>query len=245
MRIVRRWMMGYSAFPFPFRRFNNREVEHGKRKEKLRSKREDRIRRKAASLLLDRMFNRVQSSIQSNSILFSWGGGDIIRLASVHKSRGEGRRANRCAIRDLGNSGFRIRTRFRNYPFSLSLSLDDPRFESMDGTALSNAHNELVKPERDSIMGGGYRCEFTPVFDAFRDLAESTTNRRKEEETIRADIRENYRGYRLSMGTILNAKLSLLITAGSPSPFHPFTTPSSLFLSFQASFHPCIGSNDP
>lgn len=122
MRIVRRWMMGYSAFPFPFRRFNNREVEHGKRKEKLRSKQEDRIRRKAASLLLDRMFNRVQSSIQSNSILFSWGGGDIIRLASVHKSRGEGRRANRCAIRDLGNSGFRIRTRFRNYPFSLSLS---------------------------------------------------------------------------------------------------------------------------
>lgn len=47
--------------------------------------------------MLDRMFNRVQSSIQSNSILFSWGGGDIIRLASVHKSRGEGRRANRCA----------------------------------------------------------------------------------------------------------------------------------------------------
>lgn len=27
-------MMGYSAFPFPFRRFNNRKVEHGKRKEK-------------------------------------------------------------------------------------------------------------------------------------------------------------------------------------------------------------------
>lgn len=193
------------------------------------------------------MFNRVQSSIQSNSILFSWGGGDIIRLASVHKSRGEGRRANRCAsvrFETLAtpDSGF---GRDFGIIHSLSLSLDDPRFESMDGTALSNAHNELVKPERDSIMGGGYRCEFTPVFDAFRDLAESTTNRRKEEETIRADIRENYRGYRLSMGTILNAKLSLLITAGSPSPFHPFTTPSSLFLSFQASFHPCIGSNDP
>lgn len=58
-------------------------------------------------------------------------------------------------------------------------------------------------------------------------------------EKRRIDIWENYR-YRLSMGAIPNAKLSLLIiTDPSPSLYHPIS-----FLLSRSSFQ-AIGSNDP
>lgn len=84
MRIVK---MGDGLFGVPFfrPRFNNRKVEQEKKRKerkiawiKLRCKREDRIWKKEGGFLIareeDRMFNRVQSSIQSNSILFWWVG---------------------------------------------------------------------------------------------------------------------------------------------------------------------------
>lgn len=99
---------------------------------------------------------------------------DSIVIGGSHKSSGEGRGRKQVCV----STTHRPPTRFRK------LSIDrirpnprtDPRWTRFD--ASQRQHNELVKPERDSIMRANIDAIFPTA--AFRDAFESAEKRRRE-----------------------------------------------------------------
>lgn len=194
--------------------------------------------------------------IQLHSLLVGRGRGNIIRLASVHKSRGEGRRKQVCvrSIRDLGNartldSGFRIRTRFRNYRFSLSLSLSNRWTEPLRRCP---THNELVKLERDSIIGISMRVP--AVFETWPRVLQEIASRirrmgekRRRRNTSAQTSGKITEGHPISTFNGNHSEREIIAfnhhrISFAIHPFLPPDIPSSLshslsYLSFQASFH--------
>lgn len=156
---------------------------------------------------------------------------DSIVIGGSHKSSGEGRGRKQVCVSTTH------RHDFENYP---SIESDQILERIRDGLASMRANDNTMSslsPNATRLCG--------PISMRYSRLPDGRVSRcfrigrETKERRIRADIWENYEDrYRLSMGAIPNAKLSLLIiTDPSPSLYRPISFLLSPRSSFQASLH--------